>query len=338
MEETGSLRSEGGYDELSALYRIATLSTAYGDSAAVVEEILRVIEQVVHCDRSVLFLYDGADTLRLQDSRTNGLALSMSEPTILRRVLHSGRGEVVNDIDGDPDSNPVLADALGARQLVAAPLVLTDKMLGVVGAVNSRRGAFTHEDLRLLTVLADRVALTIENGQLVDTLRQQVQELEGLHRLSRLLISSETVEHVVGESVGIVCELLACDKMAVLLLDEQSNRLVAEKPVVGLDDEQIEGLQVPLDRPSIAATVFRTKTPLVSNDAPNDAWVSPRFRDLLEIETLLAVPLMSGPKVIGVLEAVNADKGHFADADVRFATLLAGQVGSLIESSLARQR
>src|SRR3712207_1876912 len=189
MEDTGSIRSHGGYDELSALYRIATLTTAYENPAAVVEEILRIIEQVVHCDRSVLFLYDeDADVLRLQDPRDRGFVLPLSEPTILRRVLHSGLGEVVNDVDADDESNPIFADALNARQLVAAPLVLTDKTLGVVGAVNSRRGAFTHEDLRLLTVLADRVALTIENGELVGRLQRQVKELEGLHRLSRLLL------------------------------------------------------------------------------------------------------------------------------------------------------
>ncbi|MDQ3953457.1 MAG: GAF domain-containing protein [Actinomycetota bacterium] len=339
MQDAGSIRSQGGYDELSAMYRIATLSTAYGDPAAVVEEILRIIEQVVHCDRSVLFLYDeGADVLRLQDPRDRGFVLPLSEPTILRRVLNSGLGEVVNDVDADAESNPIFADALNARQLVAAPLVLTDKTLGVVGALNSRRGAFTHEDLRLLTVLADRVALTIENGQLVGRLQRQVQELEGLHRLSRLLLSSETMERIVGESIRIVAEMLDCGKMALLLNDEGDGSLVAMTSAVGLDDAQVEGLRMTLDEPSLTATVFRTKTPMVSNDAPNDAWVNRHMVELLGIESLLAVPLTTGPKPIGVLKAMNARKGYFNEDDVRFAMLLGGQVGALVESSMGRQR
>ena len=339
MTDTASFRSRGGYDELSALYRIATLSTAYGNPAAVVEEILRVIEQVVHCDRSVLFLYDEeADQLRLQDPRDRGLVVPLSEPTILRRVLHSGLGEVVNDVDADAEGNPVFAEELGARQLVAAPLVLTDKTLGVVGALNSRRGAFTHEDLRLLTVLADRVALTIENGELVARLQRQVQELEGLHRLSRLLLSSETMERIVGESIRIVAEMLDCDKMAVLLNDDSGSCLVAMQAAVGLDDHQVAGLRITLDEPSMAATVFRTKTPLVSNDAPNDAWVNRHMVQLLGMDSLLAVPLTTGPKPIGVLKAMNARKGYFSDDDIRFAMLLGGQVGALVESSMGRQR
>ena len=339
MAESGSIRSQGGYDELSALYSIATLSTAYGNPTGVVEEILKIIEQVVHCDRSVLFLYDeAADVLRLQDSRDRGFVVPLSEPTILRRVLHSGLGEVVNDVDADAEGNPVFSDTLNARQLVAAPLVLTDKTLGVVGAVNSRRGAFTHEDLRILTVLADRVALTIENGELVARLQRQVQELEGLHRLSRLLLSSETMERIVGESIRIVAEMLDCDKMALLLNDESGSCLVAMSSAVGLDEHQVEGLRITMDEPSLAATVFRTKTPLVSNDAPNDAWVNRHMVQLLGIESLLAVPLTTGPKPIGVLKAMNARKGYFGEDDVRFAMLLGGQVGALVESSMGRQR
>ncbi|HEX2195418.1 MAG TPA: GAF domain-containing protein [Actinomycetota bacterium] len=339
MDDAGSIRSQGGYDELSALYRIATLSTAYGDPAAVVEEILRIIEQVVHCDRSVMFLYDeAADVLRLQGARDRGFVLPLSEPTILRRVLNSGLGEVVNDVDSDSDSNPMFADALKARQLVAAPLVLTDKTLGVVGAINSRRGAFTHEDLRLLTVLADRVALTIENGELVGRLQRQVQELEGLHRLSRLLLSSETMERIVGESIRIVAEMLDCEKMALLLHEEGESCLVAMQSAVGLDEAQVEGLRITLDEPSLTATVFRTKTPMVSNDAPNDAWVNRHMVELLGMDSLLAVPLTTGPKPIGVLKAMNARKGYFNDDDVRFAMLLGGQVGALVESSMGRQR
>ena len=338
-DDVRSIRSEGGYDELSALYRIATLSTAYGNPAAVMEEILRIIEQVVQCDRSVLFLYDeDADVLRLQDRRDRGYVLPLSEPTILRRVLHSGRGEVVNDVDADAESNPIFADALDARQLVAAPLVLSDKTLGVVGAINSRRGSFTHEDLRLLTVLADRVSLTIENGQLVATLQRQVQELDGLHRLSRLLLSSETMERIVGESIRIVADMLDCNKMALLLNDDTGGCLVALPAAVGLDDEQVSGLRITLDEPSLAATVFRTKTPLVSNDAPNDAWVNRHMQELLGIESLLAVPLTTGPKPIGVLKAMNARKGYFSEDDIRFAMLLGGQVGALVESSMGRQR
>lgn len=326
--------------ELSALYRIAALSSTHGDIGLVINEVLRVIGEVISCDRPLLVLHDeDVDDLVLYSSSfEQAERFSLSETSVLRRIFHTGTAEVVNDLTVDPDSNPGLRDAMEARQAVLAPLNAGERRLGVVAAINSRRGAFTDADLRLLTVLADRTALTIENTQLVSTLQRQVHELDGLHRLSRLLTSWESVDHVIGEAIRIVSELLSCEKMAVLLHDERAGSLEAHEPVFGIRPDQVDLLRVSLDHPSLVASVFRTNTPLVSNDAAADAWVSGPVTEALDIESILVVPLANGPRPIGVLEAINAKKGSFDDQDLRFTTLLGNRLASVIDSSLARER
>ena len=103
-----------------------------------------------------------------------------------------------------------MAESVSARQVVAVPLNVGEHRLGVLCGINSKVGAFTDDDLRRLSILADRAALTLQNADLRSTLRRQRQELEGLQRLSKLLTSAETVDHAVGESVRIVCDLLEC--------------------------------------------------------------------------------------------------------------------------------
>lgn len=326
-------------DELGALYRIAAVGASSDGEAGVVREVLRAVADVVPCERPILFLFDdAADEIRVHSLEGELHAMSTSEPSIVRRIHHSGIGEVVNDVVADPDSSPVQAEALDAFQLVAAPLHVGRDRLGVVAALNSRRGAFAGADLRLLDVLADRAALALENERLRATLQRQSQELTGLHRLSRLLTASETVDHAIGESVHIVCDLLGCDRMAVLLYDEDSGSLVAHPPVVGMGDAEVADLRVPLAEPSLVGTVYRTDTALVSNDAPNDAWVGERLQRLLGAANLLVAPLTAGPRPIGVLLATDARKGRFDDNDVRFTTLLGSRIGGVIEASQARER
>jgi signal transduction histidine kinase len=326
--------------ELSALYRIAALSSTHGDIGLVINEVLRVVGEVIPCDRPLLLLYDD-DTEEMtlySSSFEDAHRFPLTERSVVRRVFHTGHGEAINDLSADADSNPRIREPLGARQAVLVPLNAGEKRLGVVAAINSRRGAFTEADLRLLTVLADRTALTLENTQLVSTLQRQVHELDGLHRLSRLMTSWDSVEDVIGEAIRIVSELLSCEKMAVLLLDEATHSLDVHEPVFGIADDQIPLLSVPLAQPSLAASVFRTNTPLVSNDAAGDAWVGAGLRDSLDIESILVVPLTTGPRPIGVLQAINAKKGSFDEQDLRFTTLLGNRLGSVIESSLARER
>ena len=326
-------------DELAALYRIAALGTAQGDTGLVVNEILRIVEELVACERPLLFLYDSLhEEVTLHTSYGEDLMrLPLADCGPIRRVLLNQIGEVSNEIAADEEDRGTLIAEIGIRQYVAAPLVAGQDDFGVIAAINSCRGAFTEGDLQLLTILADRAALTLENSQLFSRLHRQVQELEGLQRISKLLSSTDDRAQVIGEALRIVQDLIASEKTVVLLYEEASNELVAQSPVVGLDDETLARLRIPLSEPSLGGTVFRTNTPLASND-PRDAWVNPRFRQLLDIETLLAVPLSTGPRPIGIMKAVNAKKGYFDDDDMRFLALLGGRVASVLEASFVRER
>lgn len=334
-------RSDRRYDELAALYRVASLSTTHGDSDSVMNEVLRVVAGAVDCEQLILFMYEKpTEELRLHrpDGSVPELRLKLSEVPYLRRVLKGRTGELVNDLLREPDREEVLVDRFRARQVVAAPLSVGDNAFGILVGVNSTRGAFGENDLRLLTIVADRAALTIENAQLVSTLQRQVEELEGLQRLSTLLASSGTLEHVIGEATRIVFGLVPCEKMVVLLYDEEEDTLVAHRPAVGMTDAQIEALRVPLSAPSLGGTVFRTNTPLLSNQAGDDAWVTEKFRKMLSIDSLLVSPLAGTSGPTGIVAAINATRGYFYEDDLRFLTILGGRMGSVIEATLARQR
>ena len=325
--------------ETQALYRIASICPPEDDLLAVVNEFLRAIPDVVACDRPVLFLYDeDTDEMRCFGGRGEEPRLALREPGIIRRVHHSGRAEIVEDVVSDPDSSPSQGELHDSRHLVIAPMVASDQRIGVVAAVNSPTGAFTETDLSLLSVLADRAAASIRAAYRDADLDRQSRELEGLQRLARLVSSTESLEHVVREAVRLVTDLIPCEQMMVLLHDEESNSLKVQPPAFGVREEDLESLQIALDEPSLASTVFRTATPLVSNDAAADAWVAPRLRQILGIETVLAVPLTSGRQPLGVLEVVNSSKGQFDEEDLRFTSLLGQRMGSVIEISRARER
>jgi signal transduction histidine kinase len=335
----GQSDADRRFVQLEALYRLASADGSEDHEDLVIKETLRVTREVVGCIKPALFLAeDGRDELRIVTSSGPDGALPLSEPSIIRRVYQSGRGETVNDVVADPESSAVLADDLGAQQCVAAPVTVGAKCIGVVAGVNSLRGNFTDDDLKLITILGDQVACALDNVRLRSTLQRQVREIEGLHRLSRLLTSAETPDHVIGESVRIVADLVECEKVALLLYDEELDELVGHPSIVGMSPDQAPTLRIPLSEPSLSGSVFRTDAPLISNDARRDKWVTERIRDLMGIETLLAVPIATGGRPLGVLKAVNARKGYFNGGDLRFVSILGSRIGSVIESSRARER
>jgi signal transduction histidine kinase len=325
--------------EQATLYRVSSIDGSDTDTQRVIKDVLGAVSNVVNCESPLVAVHDPErDRLTVFSSdRMSGESITLKEPSILRRVFQTGRGEVVNDIVADADHHSGLSVRMGSRQLVAAPLDVGGHRLGVVGAVNSTRGSFTESDLRLLNVTADRAALAIENTQLKSTVQRQGQELEGLHRLSRLFSTAENVDYVAAESVRIVSDLIDCSQVALLLYEPESEELVAHPQAIGMDEGQVGKLRIPLSRPSLIATVFRTDAPMYSNDAVNDMWVDADLRDLLGLSTVLVSPLAASGTPMGVLLATNILKGEFDEADVRFTTLLGARIASVIEASRARQ-
>ncbi|HJR45655.1 MAG TPA: ATP-binding protein [Actinomycetota bacterium] len=338
----GSQLREGErhYDELAALYQIAALSASGSDRGALIEDILRIVGDLLHADNVLLFTLDEDEKeLTFYDARSKASRKFPARASgVIARVLGSRTGELLNDLHGGEEGDEELRIMTGARELLAVPLYSSDAVLGVLAAIDSRRNAFTEEDLRVLSLVADRVAMTMENARLLTTLQRQVRELEGLQRLSKLLITGDSLEAVVEDSIRIFSDLIDCEQIAILLYDEESDTLVAHEPAIGITEEQLTELRVSMSEPSMVGTVFRTNTALLSNDPANDAWVSRRFQELLGMETLLVVPLATGPKPLGVLKAINSEKGYFSEEDLQFGALLGRQVGTILEANLARAR
>ncbi len=338
--ETMLTRGESHYDELSALYEISALSALRGHPSELIDRIVHIVRQVIGAERVLLFLYDAdANQLRLHQERgEEGEAFPVSMPGLINRVLYGRSPELTNELTDQEEGDAQLRLRASAAQVAATPLLLGDEVLGVLAGVNSMRGSFSNEDLRSLSILGDRIAVTLENTHLLRSLERQVRELEGLQRLSRLLTSGGTLEQVIEESIRITTDLIGCEKVAVLLYDEQSDELVAHPPVIGISDEQLQQLRLPLSEPSVGSTVFRTNTALGSNEAATDAWVSRTFQKLLDIRSLLVVPLATGPRPIGILKLVNATNGRFDEVDTNYAALLGHQIGAILESHLSRTR
>lgn len=339
LGDVPSGRDKRQQDELAALYQIASLSAAQLDPWDVVSEILRIAGHVLHAQTTLLFTCRDDEVLRLHD-QDGGVTASFSigRPGVLARVFVGQSGEVVNELTDEEEGDEELRAAIVVHQVAAVPLLSGERSLGVLAAANSTRGAFTAEDLRVLSILGDRLALTVEKSRLLQVLQRQVRELEGLQRLSKLLTSSGSIENVVSDTVRMVMEQIECEKMAILLYDEENDMLVAHPPAVGMTPDQLDRLRIPMNEPSIGGTVFRTNTPLMSNDAANDAWVSRALQQLLDTRSLLVVPLTTGAQALGILMAINVRAGAFSDDDLQYAGLLGRQAGAVLEANLARVR
>ncbi len=94
-------------------------------------------------------------------------------PESLRRVLETGRAELVRNVDDPLVQAPAASDArwqdiraLKVRSLIRVPLVARDRALGVVTLGRTRGRSYDEEDLAFADELGRRAALAIDNARL----------------------------------------------------------------------------------------------------------------------------------------------------------------------------
>jgi PAS domain S-box-containing protein len=88
---------------------------------------------------------------------------------------------IVEDVSTMEVINPILRR--NARSLIGAPLIVDERLIGVIHAATTRRRRFTEDDVRLLQLAADRVALAIDRARLYEIEQQARLQAEEANRV-----------------------------------------------------------------------------------------------------------------------------------------------------------
>jgi GAF domain-containing protein/HAMP domain-containing protein len=107
--------------------------------------------------------------------------LQVGESGIVGYVAKLGIPRISLDVGHDAVffNNP---DLPTTRSEMALPLKLREETIGVLDVQSEKPGAFTDEDANTLSILADQIAIAIENARLFTRIQQSLNELQTLYR------------------------------------------------------------------------------------------------------------------------------------------------------------
>ena len=131
------------------------------------------------------------------------------------------------------------------------------------------------------------------------------QQLNSLVGIGRLLASSLDLNVVLDLVVENAAHLLNSVAGSLLLLDEKSGDLIFRSSS-GPSGANLVGMRIPAGR-GIAGAAFTENRPIISQDTQNDNRWYGNFDESSEFNTqsIIAVPLNTRGRTIGVLEVVN---------------------------------
>ena len=233
-----------------------------------------------------------------------------------------------------------VATAASLHDNALIPLLSSGHMLGYLQIGHHTRGvvAFSAEEIRLMSIVANQAASIIENVLLVQQARARAQRADALRRIASLAASSADLDEILKYSMKELAHLFQADMGAIFLLDETRGALLLNSAsMYGVSEEFGSSfIQIFLDDPTYRFTVSGSQKPFLSGRLSTDRRILPVYRPLataLSIESAVVVPLIVRDRSVGELMLGSFKTDHFNAFDAQIVSTAAGQLASAVESA-----
>lgn len=240
----------------------------------------------------------------------------------------AGEGEmlVVNDTSRDSlyTPNPLMPET---RAEAVLPLKVGERIVGVLDVHSKRAYAFSNENLRILQILADQLAIAVVNTELFAETQEHLAQHRLLHHITTTAASGTTLGEALQSAVNGLQVTLGGDRVSILLAD-RDRRMLEVKAAVGYA-EDVFALQIPLGT-GVTGWVASNRRPLRVNDVSQDARYiegSPNTR------SELAIPLLYRSELLGVLNVESEQLSAYAENDEELLGTLGGSLAAIIANA-----
>jgi GAF domain-containing protein/ActR/RegA family two-component response regulator len=245
------------------------------------------------------------------------------------------RGLVVNDYAASPYALERFV-AVGFTRLMAHPLILRDRVLGVINM--SRRGTgaapFSADDLAVLESLATQAAIAIENARLHDETEQRRREAEVIAELARTINASLDIDTVLQRLIEGARELCGSDLARIALREPGSDEMVFRYGV-GTRYRRYDAFRLEPGK-GVSGQVLVTGRPFRTDDYAGDPRITKDYLAVAREEGViaeLAVPIRIGDRVEGVLYVDNRVARPFTDRHEAVLLQLADHAALAIQNA-----
>ncbi len=346
-----SQSSPGQYEEL---LRATTAIAGYRDVRTFRERFASELYRLVPFDFVMVKIIDG-DTMAIRGHMfhtPNELhEVDVPEfqtdetPSVL--VFKSQKPWVIDDWEADRQY-PRLRDYLLGSQIRSScilPLTTVHRRLGIFGLGDARPGAYTPEKIAFLTLVADQLALTLDNAMNLETsqqaqaeLRNKNERLELVLDLTNRVVSNLELHDLLREFSANVRRVMKCDAAGVALPAPEGDHF----RFYALDFPESKGFltedtQLPIENSPIGAAFRNGKVELrgkaqLAEHCP-EACKNSALKEGLKTGCFL--PLTSRGKTLGVLALSRFSEIDFTRDEIEFLTQVARQFAVAVENALA---
>lgn len=255
--------------------------------------------------------------------KEKGHKLAVGSASIIGQTTEKGEPVVVGDVTKEANyyPNPLLPNT---KSEAGIPLKLGERVYGALDVQSEEVDAFSQEDINILRVLADQLAVTIQNANLYSKTQQTLERHRLLQQFTSTSGQNLTFEDAVRTSVLTLQKIFTKDKISLLIPSKDNSLKVSS--FAGYSSEEITEDTKKLGEGFIGI-VGQEKVAQISSDVPAEKTSGLLFS---QTRSFIAVPIVYANRLLGVIDIENSEPGLYDENDQEIVTSLASNLASLI--------
>ncbi len=304
---------------------------------ALCEVIYQQATRIVDTSSFQIGLFDGKDYVtkvwlkdaeRLAPQRFEGQA----DDGITGWVRRTGSGLLVRDFQREWDSLPARPSGYTqkpARSAIFAPLISGGTTLGVLAVQSDRPNAFSDEDMRLLTLLANQASAAIRNAQTFEAAQERARQLRLINDVSRQLTAIQPLPDLFRQIVTLIHDAFGYYAVSIFIMDDHAETIHLKAS----SHKQFDAgnLVLKLNQGMVGWAAGTRQTTLSPNVSDDEHYLPTASLEATRSE--IAVPLLVQNRVMGVLDVQSNRADAFGNDDVFMLETLAGQLALALQEA-----
>jgi len=269
--------------------------------------------------------------------------LFMRRPMVLAKfpwlleAWTGGRAAWSQDALNDERFDAEWTAGLPPHSVLFVPTMARGEAVGSLFLVWWRTGrTFTPAEVRLVEGVAAQVGLAMENSELTRQTQVKLAETETLLSASRALSSTLDVQGLLRHFLRAVATATGADCVGSWIVQEDGEWL---EPLAGyrVPPERLEafrGLRVSILKHAFYAEAARTRRPVYTSDARDDARLPAVMREQGPHQSQLFVPVVVKDRMIAGFAAVWWEQAReFTEGELALMEAIANQAGVALENA-----
>jgi sigma-B regulation protein RsbU (phosphoserine phosphatase) len=200
--------------------------------------------------------------------------------------------------------------------------------IGVLDIQSTQLDYFTRDQQSILTLMASRLAIAIENARLFERVRSQADTLLVLNEVGREANSILSVEELLRRAAELVKRVIDYQILGILLYDE-ATKTFRHRLDVKYGQSAQGKLRVAANEGIVGAAIATERPVRVADVALDSRYIACNP----ETRSELAIPMIHQGRVVGVLDLESPQVNYFTEEHEQTLTILSAHLAVSLENA-----